>query len=201
MAAPSWDLALFWAINAGWAGPALDPLMRAASSPLILWLVGAAAALAALGRGAGWRRVAGAALLVALAVAAADFGSGLVKQAAGRVRPLNELAGARYHEDGQWRVRPEGFAPQPGPGSSFPSAHAANSAAAAGAVFLLLAGARGRRRCWVWLLPLTVGISRVYLGKHYPSDVLAGWVLGLAAAGLAWLALARRLGLGRGGSG
>lgn len=58
---------------------------------------------------------------------------------------------------------------------SFPSAHAANMSAVVGAATAIW----GRRAWlyWVWL-PVIVGVSRVYIGVHYPSDVLAGGVLG-----------------------
>jgi undecaprenyl-diphosphatase len=42
------------------------------------------------------------------------------------------------------------------------------------------------------LLTLVVGLTRVFLGVHYPSDVLAGWIAGLTWALVCW-ATARRL--------
>ena len=58
---------------------------------------------------------------------------------------------------------------------SFPSAHAANMSALVGTATALW----GRRALlWLFWLPLMVGLSRVYVGVHYPSDVAAGWLLG-----------------------
>ena len=66
---------------------------------------------------------------------------------------------------------------------SFPSDHA--TAAAAIAVGLLIAG-RYTRQVWVgWsaaTMAFVLGFSRVYVGAHYPGDVVGGFVLGAAVA-------------------
>ncbi|MGI4741662.1 MAG: phosphatase PAP2 family protein [Janthinobacterium lividum] len=57
---------------------------------------------------------------------------------------------------------------------SFPSGHAMDTAALAAALFFVLLR---HRRAWVLapLFALAVGGARMYLGVHFPSDVLAGW--------------------------
>ncbi len=73
-------------------------------------------------------------------------------------------------------------------GSSFPSGHAATSVAGA----VILAYLLGRFHVWLALLAAAVCFSRVYIGVHYPLDVLSGALLG-AVVGLAAAALVRRL--------
>ncbi len=74
--------------------------------------------------------------------------------------------------------------------SSFPSGHSLNSAVVYLTLGSLLAGLSRQRRLKLYffgvalLLTFLVGVSRVYMGVHYPTDVLAGWF-----AGLAWAAL------------
>ena len=79
---------------------------------------------------------------------------------------------------------------------SFPSGHATLSAITYLTLGALLARVQTRRALKIYSLVLAitltalVGISRVYLGVHWPTDVLAGWCLGAAWAITCWLVAA-----------
>jgi undecaprenyl-diphosphatase len=150
----------------GHSSPVLDQLFIV-SHQLGTYLVLAVVALPAIAWHArrGEKRAVRAWLLVSLATLLLTFG---VKHAVARPRPQ------------LWpRIVPE-------TDFSFPSGHALATAA----IYPLLAWTTLRlRRGGFGLLgiglPLFVGFGRLYLGVHWPTDVLAGWVLGAALAAAA----------------
>ena len=113
-------------------------------------------------------------VLTAATVWSADLISFGVKHLVGRERPSSALAQADplVHASGP----------------SFPSGHA--TTAFAGAV--MLACLVGRAVPVLFALATAIAFSRVYVGVHYPSDVLAGAVLGTTVA-VATVALLRAL--------
>jgi membrane-associated phospholipid phosphatase len=152
--------------------PWLDFLMSGASSRrnLLVLLVLTAVYL--------WRRSPHGFLAVALlglAVGAADLVSvRLVKPHVARVRPCRADPGHVHAPNGC------------GSGQSFPSTHATDTAAAAA----VLSWAAPAASAVGLVVLLVVGISRVYLGVHWPTDVFAGWALG-AVMGAALIGLSR----------
>jgi len=113
------------------------------------------------------------AILIVIAAAGSLLMTIAGKQLIGRTRPL--LADA---------VPPYEYS------ASFPSGHSLNSVVIAGVVAYLVILRLKSRRSRIWTAALaagfavTMGLSRVYLGHHWLTDVLAAWALGLA-----WLAL------------
>jgi membrane-associated phospholipid phosphatase len=107
------------------------------------------------------------------AVGAAGIAVQVIKHVACRARPDSPGAGAFFHHipclGAMWGL------------FSFPSGHAATAAALAVALGLRVPALRLPAAAGV----IVVMVSRVYLGAHFPSDVLAGATLGAVAAVLA----------------
>jgi undecaprenyl-diphosphatase len=117
------------------------------------------------------------AAVLAGTVLLAQLASDLTKEIYGRPRP-DLVAHGSYVYSG-----------------SFPSGHSMLSAATYLTLAMLIASLETRRstKTLVYVLAilmvLAIGVSRVYLGVHWPTDVLAGWALGAAYSLAAWVVL------------
>ena len=153
----------------GHRGALLVDASRVVTQAGVLWVLVLVAAAAALPI---WRAVGlRAACVPMVALLVASLAAQVLKAWFGRVRPPLALR----------EVTTSGWA--------FPSGHATNAAALFVSVSLVMVAtlARSRRQRVVLIVAgslavLLVGSSRLVLGVHWPSDVLAGWALGTAVA-------------------
>ncbi|HEY6084496.1 MAG TPA: phosphatase PAP2 family protein [Nitrospira sp.] len=168
----TWDEFLFRAIN-GLAGRStvLDWLALTLSSPSLLW--GPIILL-----GGYWLWVCRREMLIAGPVlggliALLDFVGAHIKELVARPRPCMVLTDI-HHIEACGKV------------FGFPSNHAINTATAAAFLQVLYP-----RSGWIsWPLVGLIGFARVFIGAHYVTDVLGGWMLGgLCGAAMAWLLL------------
>jgi undecaprenyl-diphosphatase len=119
-----------------------------------------------------------AAVLMVASVSSGGLLMSFLKQVFGRTRPDLVAHSARVFTE------------------SFPSGHATLSAITYLTLGALLARVQTRRTLKAYSLGVAitltalVGVSRVYLGVHWPTDVLAGWCLGAAWAIGCWLVAA-----------
>lgn len=181
------DETLFTLINRGWAHPGLDAFFRYLSSYPGFGLPLLASLLVALA----WRwRAAGLKLGLALIL--------LVTIA----ETVGQSAKVLWQQPRPCHAAPAEVRLPPGvecrnPLAGLPSGHALNYFAAA--TFLGLALRRRAAAAALLAIAALVALSRVYLGLHYPSQVVAGAALGAALGGLAaaaairWLPFPRRL--------
>lgn len=173
-----WDRELFLLLHYGLQTEWLTPVMiffSEANKLLPVRLLGLGVWIYLLYRGGKARTFA---LLLLPTVILSNEACDLLKAWTGRERPcvampdLQVLTGVRLTS------------------GSFPSAHAANTAA----LLSLMVGLGGRKMglYGAWF-PFLTGLSRVYVGVHYPSDVIAGWLLGgLIGFSLFWLVIKRK---------
>ena len=117
-------------------------------------------------------------LVIPLLVMTDQASSHLLKPLIGRVRPCNVLGGVHLYRNGGWVLTPETATILFKRSLSFPSSHATNLFGAA----TLLSYAYRKWTPVCLLLAVSIGYSRVYVGVHYPSDVLGGALLGTGCA-------------------
>ena len=188
-----WDLDLLLMVNRGLANPSLTWIMRAVTdvrnwipvlaivAVVLLWMgrTRPVATVRTMPAG-GSARINPRVVLVCLvlAVIVSDQAAYRLKHLVPRSRPCRDDAVSTLVE-ARWDVSGN---------RSFPSSHAANSAALA--TVGSLAYPPITLPCM--LLAFAVGFSRVYLGVHYPLDVFGGWMLGYLSGLVVWILLRKK---------
>ncbi len=176
------DLAIFFFINKSLAntiGDVVWPILTDYDKQLPIRVVLIGIWLWLLIKG-GKRGRTVALLIIPLLALSDQLSSSIIKPMVGRLRPCAELAGQVHLLVGC------------GSGRSFPSSHAVNNFGVA----TLFAYYYPKARIYLYIFAGLVALSRVAVGVHYPSDILAGAVIGtvvgLAVVG-AWQEITRTL--------
>lgn len=168
---PALDGAIAWFSNTG--GPLWQPIVTAVVVGLLCW------------RWRDWTPL----VLTVVAVGGSLVLTVLGKDAIGRLRPPEQYAIPPYETSFSW-----------------PSGHSLNALVISGILAYLVIRHIWDRPAWLWMLvgalfavyAASMGLSRVYLGHHWLTDVIGAWALGLAwltvviAAHRVWRTLRKR---------
>lgn len=171
------DNSLFLLLN-GIHTPFFDTFMSVFTGKWV-WVPMYAAILCAMIRAYPWRVVVSMTLAVALAITLADQTcASLLRPAFERLRPSNpdNQISAMVHIVNGYR----------GGSYGFPSCHAANSFALA--MFTTLLFVKRRWGIFIFIWAAVNCYSRLYLGVHYPGDLIAGAIVGITAGAVSYLA-------------
>lgn len=175
---PVWDLKLFEAINIGLSSDFLDaflPWMRAPLFWVPFYLFLLAFVFFNFGKRGIWL-----VMFLAFTVTNSDVvSSRLIKKNVERLRPCNDQSVEVIK-----RVRCGG-------GYSFTSSHATNHFAIASFLFSSLGLYFKRYRSWLFVWAAVISFAQVYVGVHYPIDIMVGAVLGILI-GQVWAFLFRK---------
>lgn len=117
---------------------------------------------------------------VVISVFLSDQSCNLIKRTVQRPRPSHNM---ELVDQVHLVAKPDGTLYKGGP-YGFPSSHAANAMALA---FIVVAFLTREKTLWTLLMffwMLLVSYSRIYLGVHYPGDIIVGWCVGAIWSGL-----------------
>ena len=177
----NFDKYLFLKINTVWTSPLLDailPWWRDKNTWIPLYIFLALFAFINFGKKAlPW-------FLFVLATAALmdQISSNLLKDFFDRVRPCNDIV-MSLKERLLVRHRPQS--------GSFPSSHASNHFAL-GVFFLLTLRRYFGKLAWLFILwAATISYGQIYVGVHYPTDIIAGAILGSLVGGIVYFLFTR----------
>ncbi|MBU8922897.1 MAG: phosphatase PAP2 family protein [Bacteroidales bacterium] len=178
------DLGAFRLLNGKAVNPFFDLLMPIVTDfrkwRIVLVLVWVALMIFGKAKGR-W-----AALMMIPLVAATDqLCASLIKPLVGRMRPCEVLGGVHlWHGIEGWITTPMEVVRSYKSSFSFPSNHAANMTGA----MLFLGLVYRKSLIYLLVIAFAVSYSRIYIGVHWPLDVLAGMIIGASLAFLAWTA-------------
>ena len=157
----SLDLQLFYFFNVTIANPVFDFLMPVITEKKYLKIPIFISWLILIWKGGKAGRTA-AFLMIPVLIVSDQLSSSIIKPLVGRLRPCHTLENLRLLVGC-------------GGGLSFTSSHAANFSAAGTVLVFYLP-----RQYYIWIpLVLLIGFSRIYVGVHYPFDVVGGFLLGI----------------------